>query len=134
MSDFPHEDLGPSLANAAQLDDSVLAATVIRGGNFIVFQQIDTETGQGARDNEGGFSVVLAAVEEDTAVVCFSNPTAAEGFVADIADSIPAGRELPSVVLDGNTLLNGLPSDCGLLVNPGADTECYFPPGCFDFH
>ena len=75
--------------------------------------------------------MVLAEVDDDLAVVFFSNPQAAASFAKDISEDLPEGHSLPSVPLDGNTLIDGLPEDCGLLLNPGDETECYFPPGCF---
>lgn len=123
------DHLGNRIAVAAENEDVAVAASAIRSGEFIVFQQIDPESGETELDGEGNFSVVLAQVDEDTAVVCFSNKDSAQIFVDEIADEIPPGRDLPAVMLDGNVLLDGLPEDCGLLVNPGSSTECYFPPG-----
>ncbi len=122
------DDLGAQIASAAENDDAAVAASAIRGGDFIVFQQIDPENPQSG-DDEGAFSVVLAQVEEDTAVVCFSNKETAQMFAEEIADEIPPGQELPALMLAGDVLLDGLPDDCGLLVNPGSELECYFPPG-----
>lgn len=133
MSDHEDEpvDLGGLIADAADSDDIELATSIIRGGDFIVFQQVDVESGDTEEDDEGNFSVVLAEVDDETAVVCFSGEEWAANFATEIADELPEGHELPSVVLGGDVLLDGLPGDCGLLVNPGADSECYFPPGCF---
>ncbi len=130
MSEFDHVDLGGLIADAADAHDAAVAASIIRSGEFIVLQQIDVEHGESEEAAEGNFSVVLAEMEGDeNAVVCFSHPDFVEHFVEEISDEIPLGRELPAVMLDGESLLDGLPSDCGLLLNPGAETECYFPPG-----
>ncbi len=134
MSEIDNEDdhLGQRVAAAAESNDAVIAQSIIRGGDFIVFQQIDMDGGDMEEDSEGNFSVVLAEVDDETAVVCFSSKSSASNFASELADDLPAGRDLPAVFLDGDTLLDGLPADCGLLVNPGAETECYFPPGCFE--
>lgn len=134
MTEEPEEpiDVGDLIAAAADSNDLLVAVSIIRSGDFIVFQQVDPENGEVEEDEEGNFSVMLAEVDEDTAVVCFSNEDAAANFAAEIADDLPEGQELPSVVLPGEILLDGLPSDCGLLINPGAESECYFPPGCFE--
>jgi hypothetical protein len=131
MSEFDHVDLGGLIADALDADDAVVAASIIRSGDFIVLKQIDVEDEEEATgDKEGNFSVVLAEMEgNENAVVCFSNQDFVEGFVDEISGDIPPGRDLPAVMLDGESLLDGLPSDCGLLLNPGAETECYFPPG-----
>ena len=125
-------DLGGLIADAAESNDAAVAASIIRSGQFILLQQIDLDSGEIEEDEEGKWSVVLAEVDEDTAVVCFTNPEAVANFASEIAEDIPEGHELPSVILDGEALLDGLPPDCGLLINPGEETECYFPPGCFD--
>ena len=107
-----------------------VAASLIRDSRFIVFKQIDPEQDSDPSIDPGdSFPVVLAEIDDEMAVVCFSQESAAEEFARELADDIPAGRELPPVALDGNALLDGLPDDCGLLLNPGTEVECYFPPG-----
>ncbi len=134
MSDQEPVDLGGLIADAAEANEAEVAENIIRSGEFIVFQQVDMESGEIEDAGEGNFSVVLAEVDEELAVVCFSNEEAANNFALEIAEDLPDGRELPAVTMDGNTLLDGLPEDCGLLVNPGTDNESYFPPGCFDWY
>lgn len=133
MSEQEPVDLGGLIADAAEANDAGVAESIIRSGEFIVFQQIDVESGEVEQDDEDNFSVVLAEVDEELAVVCFSTQDAADNFAKEIAEELPEGRELPAVLMDGNMLLDGLPEDCGLLVNPGTDNESYFPPGCFDW-
>jgi hypothetical protein len=128
-----HVDLGGLIADAAESNDAAVAESIIRSGQFILLQQIDTESGEIEEDEEGNFSVVLAEVDEDVAVVCFTNMEAVGRFTQEIAGDIPEGHELPTVILEGDDLIDGLPEDCGLLVNPGEETESYFPPGCFFF-
>ena len=133
MSEQEPVDLGGLIADAAEANDANTAENIIRSSEFIVFQQIDMDSGEVEEDEEGNFSVVLAEVDDDVAVVCFSSQAAADTFAQEIGDDLPAGRDLPAVLMDGNMLLDGLPEDCGLLVNPSSDTESYFPPGCFDW-
>ena len=131
MSEQEPVDLGGLIADAAEANDATVAENIIRSGEFIVFQQIDMESGEVEEDEEGNFSVVLAEVDEELAVVCFSNQAAADAFAQEIGDDLPEGQELPAIMMDGNMLIDGLPEDCGLLVNPGTDFESFFPPGCF---
>lgn len=126
------EELGVRIATAAESNDIAVASSIIREGEFIVFQQLDPESGEIELDEQGNFSVVLAEIDEETAVVCFTDEAAAQLFASEIADEVPEGHDLPAVMLDGNSLLDGLPEDCGLLINPGSETECYFPPGCWE--
>lgn len=129
-SDEQEDEVSQRLHSAASSQDVAVAASLIRDSNFIVFKQIDPEKEVDEPVDDGGsFSVVLAEIDEDMAVVCFSQQAAAEDFARDIADDMPTGRELPAIALDGDALLDGLPDDCGLLLNPGSDVECYFPPG-----
>lgn len=126
-------ELGPQLLNAAENEDHVVAASMIRGGTFIVFQQVDPDNDGYAEDEDGNFSVVLADVDDDTAVVCFSDEDSAHHFAENIVSGdVPEGFELPAFTLDGASLLDGLPAECGLLVNPGAECECYFAPGTLE--
>ena len=131
MSEQEPVDLGGLIADAAEANDATVAENIIRSGEFIIFQQIDLESGDVEQDEEGNFSVVLAEVDDELAVVCFSNQEAADLFAKEIGNDLPEGRELPAVTMDGNMLIDGLPEDCGLLVNPGTDNESFFPPGCF---
>lgn len=131
MSQSEPIDLGGLIADAAEANDAAVAENIIRSGEFIIFQQIDLESGEIEEDDEGNFSVVLAEVDEELAVVCFSSQDAADNFAKDIGSELPDGRQLPAVLMDGNMLIDGLPEDCGLLVNPGTENESYFPPGCF---
>jgi hypothetical protein len=131
MSEQEPVDLGGLIADAAEANDATVAENIIRSGEFIVFQQIDMESGEVEEDGEGNFSVVLAEVDEELAVVCFSSQEAANVFAQEIGEDLPEGRELPAVMMDGNMLIDGLPEDCGLLVNPGTDNESFFPAGCF---
>lgn len=132
MSDDTRADLGGLIADAADEQDAATAANIIRSGEFIVLQQIDPESGESQEIEEGDISVVLAEWEDETAVVCFSKMQFASDFTEEIAGEIPEGHDLPAVILDGDSLLDGLPEDCGLLLNPGAETECYFPPGSLE--
>lgn len=132
--DFPENvQLGVEIADAADANDASRAEELIRGNDFIVLQEIDNETGEALMDEEDRFSVVLAEVEEDMAVVCFTSLSAAENFMNEVCDELTGGTRLPVVVLEGNDLLDGLPDGIGLLFNPTTEEECYFSPSCFEF-
>ena len=133
MSEQEPVDLGGLIADAAEANDATVAENIIRSGEFIVFQQIDMESGEVEEDDDGNFSVVLAEVDDELAVVCFSSQEAADNFAQEIGEDLAEGQELPAVMMDGNMLIDGLPDDCGLLVNPGTDNESFFPPGCFQW-
>lgn len=121
--------VGERIHAAASHDESVIVASLIRQHEFIVFQQVDPDQPDAATEEEGKFSVVLAEIDEGIAVVCFSEQSPAKAFADEVADEVPDGCDLPAILLDGNSLLDGLPNDCGLLLNPGSEVECYFPPG-----
>jgi hypothetical protein len=123
-------ELGQKIATAVEEEEYAVAASLIQAGLFIVFEQIDPENEESSEDEEGNFSVVLAEVEDELAVVCFSDEAGAQNFASEVVgEDIPEGHELPAILLNGESLLEGLPDECGLLVNPGVETECYFPPG-----
>lgn len=131
-SEFPdNPTLGSEIAQAAEDNDAFKAEQLIRSHELLVLQRIDVETGEVEYDEDENFSVVLAEVDEDVAVVCFSNFSAATSFMDSVCDELTDGQRLPAVLLDGNELLDGLPDSVGLLVDPTTDNECYFPPSCF---
>jgi len=126
----PADDIvGDALFLAHEQGDLGEAHRIIRSHEFMVLQQFDSETGEVSKNDDGSFNVVLVEVEEDTAVVAFTQEKFASEFLHDVGDELPDAENYPAVMLDGNALLDGLPEDCGLLFNPGAPTECYFPPG-----
>ena len=52
------------------------------------------------------FAGIETAMEgSENAVVCFTNQAIVESFVQEISDEIPVGRELPAILLDGDSLL-----------------------------
>ncbi len=127
-----NDNLSTRIVEAIAAEDIVLLESLIRGGEFILFQQIDPETGLVDQDEDGNFNVVIAELEDDMAVVCFTDSSIADKFVETAVEDLPVGSELPRVMLDGDTLLDGLPEDCGLLLNPTSEEECFFPPGTFE--
>lgn len=132
--DYPENiQLGIEIAAAAETNEASKAEELIRANEFIVLQQIDLETGEIEIDEDDNFSVVLAEVDEDMAVVCFTSLTAAESFMDEVCEELTGGTRLPAVVLEGDHLLDGLPEGIGLLINPTTEQECYFPPSCFEF-
>ena len=132
--DFPENvQLGVEIADAADANDASRAEELIRGHDFIVLQEIDPETGEAMMDEDDRFSVVLAEVDEDMAVVCFTSMSAAENFMNEVCDELTGGTRLPTIVLEGDELLDGLPDGIGLLINPTTEEECYFSPSCFEF-
>ncbi|MFN3192931.1 MAG: hypothetical protein ACE361_20645 [Aureliella sp.] len=125
--------LGERVAGAIQNSDYSVAYSLMQEGNFIVFQQIDPENPVREGDDPDNFPVVLAEVDDDLAVVCFSDEEAAQHFADEVVgEELPEGHELPAMMLTGEALIEGLPADCGLLLNAGAESECYFPPGAFE--
>lgn len=132
--DYPENiQLGVDIAAAAETNDATKAEELIRANEFVVLQQIDLETGEVEIDEEDNINVVMAEVDDDMAVVCFTSLSSAESFMDEVCEELTGGTRLPAVVLDGNQLLDGLPEGIGLLINPTTEQECYFPPSCFEF-
>lgn len=127
-------ELGHLIADAANADDPVVAESLIRGSDFILLKQIDEDEPLPSDDEDDAeFAVVLAEMEDldEEAVICFTTQSAADDFTQALDIDLPPGIELPALPVDGESLLNGLPVEVGLLVNPGTEDECYFPAGCF---
>lgn len=125
------DEIGLKIIEAIDAEDIALVESLIRENEFILFQQIDPETGEVDEDEDGNFSVVIAEMDEDSAVVCFTSREIAENFVEEAVQDLPEGGELPTVMLSGDDMLDGLPLDVGLLLNPTSEGECFFPPGTF---
>jgi SseB protein N-terminal domain len=121
--------VGEAIATAAEEDQMDEVDRLIRANSFMVLQQFDPETGEVEENDDGSFNVILVEIDEDSAVVAFTQEKYASEFLNEVEEDIPQADQYPAIMLDGNTLLAGLPSDCGLLINPGAPTECYLAPG-----
>ncbi len=121
--------VGEALALAVEEGEVIEVDQIIRKHDFLVLQQFDPETGEVDENDDGSFNVVLVEVDEESAVVAFTKEKFASEFLHDVEEELPHAENYPAIMLDGNTLLDGLPEDCGLLINPGAPTECYLPPG-----
>lgn len=122
------DPLGDELAEAMATGKFSEVDRVIRANDFLLLQQFNPETGEVELSEDGSFHVVLVEVDDTTAVVAFTQDQYASEFLNDVQEELPEAEEFPAVVLDGNTLLDGLPEECGLLVNPGMETECYLSP------
>ncbi len=120
--------VGEALALAVEEGEEAEVDQIIRRHDFLVLQQFDPETGHVDENDDGSFNVVLVEVDEESAVVAFTQEKLASEFLLDVEEDLPEIENYPAIMLDGNTLLDGLPEDCGLLINPGAPTECYLPP------
>ncbi len=127
--DATDDVVGEALVLALEEGEIAAVDIIIRKHDFLVLQQFDPDTGEVDENDDGSFNVVLVEVEEESAVVAFTKEKFASEFLADVEDELPDAENYPAIMLDGNTLLDGLPEECGLLINPGAPTECYFPPG-----
>lgn len=127
--DAADDVIGEALALAFEEGEIAAVDIIIRKHDFLVLQQFNPETGEVDENDDGSFNVVLVEVDEESAVVAFTQEKLASEFLADVEDELPHAENYPAIMLDGNTLLDGLPEDCGLLINPGAPTECYLPPG-----
>ncbi len=132
MNDEPDISiLGSQIAQAAEEDNAAKAEELIRTGEFIVLQMVDTDQCEAEMQEGEEFSVLLAEVEEDLAVICFTDSASAESFMDQVCDDLTGGERMPANTISGDQLLDELPETVGLLVNPTTEDECYFPPSCF---
>lgn len=121
-------ELGQQIADAADQEDVVIIESLLRGNELIVLQQTTDENGE-PLEEEGDLSVVLAELDDEVAVISFTDIHFAEKFTEVFADKME--EDSPQIVVTGDSLMDGLPNECGLLVNPGSEQECFFPPGTF---
>ncbi|RMF38982.1 MAG: hypothetical protein D6753_14840 [Planctomycetota bacterium] len=126
-------DLGGLVFDACGQEDYETAERILRSGMIYVLHQIDESSPDMPdledEDAEAEFNVVVAEADGVIAIMCFTALEHVDAFLDSISEELPEDFEIPVVGMDGNTLIDGLPDDMGLLVNAGTELECFFPPG-----
>jgi len=72
-------ELGQQIADAADQEDVVVIESLLRGNELIVLQQTTDENGE-PLEEEGDLSVVLAELDDEVAVISFTDIHFAEQF------------------------------------------------------
>ncbi len=129
-------DLGGLVYDACDNEDYATAERILRSGMIYVLHQIDEASPEMPdmedEDSEAEFNVVVAEADGIVAMMCFTALEHVDAFLDSISDELPEDFEIPVVGMDGNTLMDGLPDDMGLLVNASTELECFFPPGIWE--
>ncbi|GIW96763.1 MAG: hypothetical protein KatS3mg111_0096 [Pirellulaceae bacterium] len=128
--EFSQVDFGGLVLDAAREEDFETAEKILRSSMLYVLNQIDEDADVEFDDEEGGeFNLVIAESDDEVALICFTSPDHVENFLDSISEELPEDYEIPVIAMSGSMLLDGLPEDFGLLVNPNTDLECFFPAG-----
>lgn len=115
MSESP-ESLESKLAGAIELRDAVLVRQLFDSAEFVLLTMSDEED-----DDEEGANVFSTDLDGMDLVVAFTNEQAAGDFVHSMEDIYEEGDEIEGYVLDGDALLEYMPPEHGLYLNPESE-------------
>ena len=116
MSDSS-ESLESKLADAIDERDAVLVRQLMDSAEFVLLTMNDEED----EDDEEGASVFSTDVDGMELLVAFTNEQAAGDFVHSMEEHYEEGEEIEGYVLDGDALLEYMPPQYGLFLNPESD-------------
>ena len=115
------EPLENQLADAIQERDAVLVRRLMEQAEFVLLTVNSDETDEAADDDEDGPHVMSKEVDGMELVVAFTNDQAAGDFVHSASDLYQDDEDVQGYVLDGDALLQYMPPEYGLLLNPESD-------------
>ena len=110
------ETLESKLAEAVDQRDALLVRQLIDGAEFVLLTLPDEES-----DDEEGANVFSTDVDGMELLVAFTNEHAAGDFVNSMEEMFEEGEEIEGYVLDGDALLQYMPPEYGLFLNPESD-------------
>lgn len=126
------DPIGQQIVDAVDADDFDLIEHLIRTNDLIFFHEVNPETGEVEMDEEG-FNVMAVSVEGEEALLCFTDVSIVDHFIEHGFEETSDEGEVPTVKIQGNSVLDELPPDLGILLNATSEGELYFPPGVFEW-
>ncbi|TWT81002.1 hypothetical protein CA13_24490 [Planctomycetes bacterium CA13] len=91
--------------------------TLILGLQFVLINIDDDE------EDDESMGALTAEVEEEEVLVAFTSEEHAGQFVEEMGDLFTELDEVQGFIVDGETLLDYLPEEFGLLLNPETDEK-----------
>ena len=117
MSESP-ESLESKLSGAIEQRDAVLVRQLFDTAEFVLLTMSEEEDDD---DEEEGANVFSTDLDGMDLLVAFTNEQAAGDFVHSMEDIYEEGDEIEGYVLDGDALLQYMPPEHGLYLNPESD-------------
>lgn len=108
----PQSTLESKLADALEQRDAVLVRQLMAEAEFVLLSLPDED------DDEDAANVLSADIDDMEVLVAFTNEKAAEAFVQSMDEMYDEDDEIEGYVLQGDALLDYMPPDHGLLLNP----------------
>ena len=109
----------PALSAAVEARDAAKLRELILDGEFIL---INIQSDEEDDDDEEAMGALTAEIDELPALVTFTSERHAGAFVGAMGDLFEDSEEVQGFLVDGDALLEYLPEDYGLLVNPETDS------------
>jgi hypothetical protein len=110
------ESLESKLADAIEQRDAVLVRQLFDTAEFVLLTVSDE-----GDDDEEGANVFSTDMDGMDLLVAFTNEQAAGDFVRSMEEIYEEGDEIEGYVLDGDALLDYMPPEHGVFLNPESD-------------
>lgn len=107
------------LADAIEQRDAVLLRQLIDPAEFVLIAVSEEEAEED--DEEASANVFSTEMDGMELLVAFTNEEAAGGFVSAMEEEFEDEEEVEGYVLDGGALLDYMPPEHGLYLNPESD-------------
>ena len=111
-----------SLHEAVLDRDAKKANSLIQAGEFVLL----STSGDGEDDGDNG--AMIAEIEGVEMLVVFSEEKSAGDFVRDNGDLFEGDDEVDGMVVDGGALLDYMPDEFGILLDPQEDEALVIDP------
>lgn len=110
------DSIETELAGAIEKRDAVLVRQLMDKCEFVLLTMSDEED-----DDDEGANVFSTDLDGMELLVAFTNEQAAGDFVHSMEEIYEEGDEIEGYVLDGHALLDYMPPEHGLYLNPESD-------------
>lgn len=104
--------------------DAVKLLALMNQTDFIMIRVGDEDE----EDGDGNLGALTADVEDFDVLVAFTTEENGSKFISTMGDIFEAGEEVEGFYVDGSTLLEYLPEEFGLLIDPESETTTIIDP------
>lgn len=115
-------DTPTELISAINDRDATRLLALMQQAEFIMIRVGDEE------EEDGSLGALTADVEDFDVLVTFTNEENGSNFISTMADIFESGEEVEGFFVDGNMLLENLPDEFGLLIDPENESTAIIDP------
>ena len=119
------DDLYADLITAINDQNASSLRKILLGGEFILISVRDPDD----PEDEEGIGALTADLDGEEVLVVFSSEQHAGAFVGEMTDMFDESEEVQGFMVEGDALLEYLPEDFGMLLNPESEQVQFITRG-----